>query len=93
MLQQFLFRIVIFFSRIIATFKPSHSLHHARFANFHELTGLLTIHIDETSLLLGVSCFNNLLRVRPTTQRRELGNFLVVGQPEAGKGYWQPANS
>jgi type IV secretion system protein VirD4 len=50
------------------------------------LTGLLTDKFDETSLLLGVSRFNRVLRVHPTETRRELGNVLVVAPTRGGKG-------
>jgi type IV secretion system protein VirD4 len=85
-LKQFLFTVVVLFNRIRSFFQHSHSLHHARFAHFHELTGLLTERFDETSLLLGISLFNNLLHVRPTKTRRELGNVLVVAPTRGGKG-------
>jgi type IV secretion system protein VirD4 len=37
-------------------------------------------------LLLGVSHFKNLLHVRPTKTRRELGNLLIVAPTRGGKG-------
>jgi type IV secretion system protein VirD4 len=46
----------------------------------------LTTWFDETSLLLGVSRFNQLLHVQPTKTRRELGNLLVVAPTRGGKG-------
>src|SRR5918996_372644 len=73
-------------SQIRAFFQQAHTLHHARFARLHELAGLLTIQFNETSLLLGVSHFNHLLRVRPNETRRELGNVLVVAPTRGGKG-------
>jgi type IV secretion system protein VirD4 len=85
-LRHFIFGVVVFFNRIRSFFRHSQTLHHARFAHFHELTGLLTERVDETSLLLGVSHFNQLLRVRPTETRRELGNVLIVAPTRAGKG-------
>jgi type IV secretory pathway TraG/TraD family ATPase VirD4 len=85
-LTHILFGLVVLCNRITAFFQHSQTLHHARFAHFHELTGLLTDKFDETSLLLGVSRFNNLLRVQPTETRRELGNVLVVAPTRGGKG-------
>jgi type IV secretory pathway TraG/TraD family ATPase VirD4 len=80
------FTVVVVFNRIRSFFQHSQTLHTARFANLHELTDLLTERFDETSLLLGISRFNNLLRVRPTETRRELGNVLVVAPTRGGKG-------
>jgi type IV secretion system protein VirD4 len=90
-LNHFLFRLVVVFNRIRSFFQHSKTLHHARFAHFHELTGLLTDRFDETSLLLGVSRFNKVLRVRPTETRRELGNVLVVTPTRGGKGLLAPS--
>jgi type IV secretion system protein VirD4 len=86
MLQRFFLNIVVVFNRIRSFFQHSQTLHHARFALLHELTGLLTDRFDETSLLLGVSRFNKLLRVRPIDTRRELGNVLVVAPTRGGNG-------
>ena len=85
-LTQFLFHVVVLFNRIRSFFQHSQTLHRARFASFHELTVLLTERLDETSLLLGASRFNHVLRVLPTQTRRELGNVLVVAPTRGGKG-------
>jgi type IV secretion system protein VirD4 len=85
-LKQFLFAVVVVFNRIRSFFQHSASLHHARFAILPELVELLTNKFDETSLLLGVSHFNHILRIRPTESRRELGNALVVAPTRGGKG-------
>jgi hypothetical protein len=85
-LRHLLFTVVVLCNRLRSFFRHSQTLHHARFAHFHELTGLLTERVDETSLLLGVSRFNKVLRVRPTETRRELGNVLVVAPTRGGKG-------
>jgi type IV secretory pathway TraG/TraD family ATPase VirD4 len=85
-LRHFFVGVVVLFNRIRSFFQNTHNLHHARFAALHELTDLLTDRVDETSLLLGVSRFNTLLRVRPTETRRELGNVLVVAPTRGGKG-------
>jgi Type IV secretory system Conjugative DNA transfer len=84
-LQQCLFASVVFVNRIITALQQTQNLHTARFANLHELTGLLTNSLDETGLLLGVGPFNQILRIRPTATRRELGNALVVAPPRSGK--------
>jgi type IV secretion system protein VirD4 len=85
-LQQLLFSVVVFFNRILTALQHSHSLHNARFANLHELTGLLTKKLDDTGLLLGIGHFKQFLRVRPTKARRELGNLLAVATTRGGKG-------
>jgi type IV secretion system protein VirD4 len=72
--------------RIASFFRSSHTLHHARFATLPDLSGLFSTSLDGTSLLLGVSHFNQLLRVQPTETRRELGNLLVVAPTRGGKG-------
>jgi hypothetical protein len=55
MVQQLFLSIVVVFHRIRSFFHNTQSLHHARFANVHELTGLLTHRLDGTSLLLLIS--------------------------------------
>lgn len=85
--QRFLYGFVLFFNRIIASFSHDKQLHNARFAHPHELSSLLSNELQtETSLLLGVSHFNQALSVRPTETRRELGNLLVVAPTRGGKG-------
>jgi hypothetical protein len=80
------YHMVVFFNRLHAFFtSTSGGLHHARFAHLHEQTSLITPTFDETSLLLGRSSFNQILSVRPTKTRRELGNMLVVAPPRSGK--------
>jgi type IV secretory pathway TraG/TraD family ATPase VirD4 len=85
-LTQCFFAVVVLFTRIRSFFQHAESLHTARFAQLHELTELLTDRFAETSLLLGVSRFKQVLRVRPTKTRRELGNVLVVAPTRGGKG-------
>jgi type IV secretion system protein VirD4 len=86
LLQQLLFNVVVFFNRTLSALQHSQNLHNARFANLHELTGLLTKKLDETGLLLGIGHFKQFLRVRPTKARRELGNLLAVATTRGGKG-------
>jgi type IV secretory pathway TraG/TraD family ATPase VirD4 len=81
-----LFTIVVLFHRLRSFFQHTHTLHHARFATMDQLFELLTTRLDETSLLLGVSAFNRVLRVRPTKTRRELGNVLICAPTRGGKG-------
>jgi type IV secretion system protein VirD4 len=85
MMRRLFFQVVVFLSRIRAFFQETQSLHHARFAQLHELSPLLTTRLDETGVLIGSSHFNQILRVRPTKTRRELGNTLVVAPPRSGK--------
>jgi type IV secretory pathway TraG/TraD family ATPase VirD4 len=78
--------LLVVFHRIRSFFQQTHNLHHARFATLPELISLLTTNPNETSLLLGVSQFNQVLTVRPTPTRKELGNLLVVAPTRGGKG-------
>src|SRR5262249_52926223 len=58
-----------------------------RFAHPHEVNPLVSQHWQyETGLLVGVSAFNQVLSVRRTTKRRELGNILVDALTRGGKG-------
>ena len=58
-----------------------------RFAHPHEVDRLVSPHWQqETGLLVGVSSFNQVLSVRPTLARRELGNVLVDALTRGGKG-------
>jgi type IV secretion system protein VirD4 len=85
-MYRFFSHVVVFFQRLRAFFRQTQSLHTARFASLYELTGLLTPTLNNTSLLLGVSQFNQVLTVRSTQMRRELGNLLVVAPTRGGKG-------
>jgi type IV secretion system protein VirD4 len=85
-LKHFFFALVVLFNRISSFFQHSESLYKARFAQIHELTELLTDRFDDTSLLLGIADFHNLLCVQPTTARPELGNLLAVATTRGGKG-------
>jgi type IV secretory pathway TraG/TraD family ATPase VirD4 len=71
----------------LASPRTSHNLHHARFSYPHELERLRspTWH-TETGVLLGVSTFKQPVIVRPTPDRRELGNLLVTAPTRGGKG-------
>jgi len=62
-------------------------LYSDRFAHTHEVDPLVSQNWQhETGLLLGVSSFKQVLSVRQTTQRRELGNVLVDALTRGGKG-------
>jgi type IV secretion system protein VirD4 len=65
----------------------SPKLYADRFANPHEQDSL--VHPDwerEAGLLVGISRFNQVLSVRGTPKRRELGNVLVTALTRGGKG-------
>jgi type IV secretion system protein VirD4 len=58
-----------------------------RFAHPHEVNPLVSQRWQqETGLLVGVSSFKQVLSVRQTTERRELGNVLVDALTRGGKG-------
>jgi type IV secretion system protein VirD4 len=62
-------------------------LYPADFAHPHEIDKLLTsTWHNEAGLLLGVSPFHQVYSVRPTPERRELGNILVDAPTRGGKG-------
>ena len=89
-LSQLLYGLLVALNRLSAALSPSRKhLHHARFAQLHELASLQAGNAPgdpETSLLLGVGELGRMLRVRPTQARRELGNLLVVAPTRGGKG-------
>jgi type IV secretion system protein VirD4 len=58
-----------------------------RFAHPHEVNPLVSHNWhDETGLLVGVPAFNQVLSIRSTPKRRELGNVLVDALTRGGKG-------
>jgi type IV secretion system protein VirD4 len=58
-----------------------------RFARPHEVNPLVSHNWhDETGLLVGVSAFNQVLSIRSTPKRRELGNVIVDALTRGGKG-------
>ena len=58
-----------------------------RFAHTHEVDPLVSHNWHhEAGFLLGVSTFNQILSVRGTPKRRELGNVLVDALTRGGKG-------
>jgi type IV secretion system protein VirD4 len=75
-------------SKLGALLSHSHQLHNARFARLDELSGLLGKSLEggAPSLLLGLSRFGRVLRVRPTRARREIGNLLMSAPTRGGKG-------
>src|SRR5438105_4354962 len=66
------------------------AIHRARFARVGELNELFTRMPHPESVLLGTKrvllFFKRYVSVRPTTQRREIGNILIVGPTRSGKG-------
>ncbi len=86
LLHRFLASLLVVGNTLRIAVFPTKQLHTARFARFDELMGLLSTHLDETSLLLGVKHFKHVLRVRPLSTRRELGNVLIVAPTRGGKG-------
>jgi type IV secretion system protein VirD4 len=74
-------------SRVQALLPKAPQLYSDRFAHPHEVDPLVSPHWQqETGLLLGVSAFNQVLSVRSTPNRRELGNVLVDALTRGGKG-------
>jgi type IV secretion system protein VirD4 len=71
-------------------FYPLHldtRLHKARFARLDELSPLLSHIPSPDGLLMGThKLVQHFVCVRPTTQRREIGNMLIVGPTRSGKG-------
>jgi type IV secretion system protein VirD4 len=70
-----------------AQLPKSPQLYADRFAHPHEVNPLVSpTWQQEAGLLVGVSSFNNVLSVRRTPKRRELGNVLVTALTRGGKG-------
>lgn len=87
-IKEALFVILVLLTRIGAFFsRTAVKLHSARFARVHELDSLsASVPSTQTSILLGTTHLNRILRVRPSAKRRELGNLLVVAPTRGGKG-------
>ncbi|MGH8651202.1 MAG: type IV secretory system conjugative DNA transfer family protein [Burkholderiales bacterium] len=85
-MKRFLYILSTVLSFLGSCFSKTHSLHNARFARLDELTSLVSHTLDEGGLLLGISSFNQILRVRLTKTRPELGNTLIVAPTRGGKG-------
>ena len=75
----------ILLSRLGSLRGHSQELHHARFALPHELHGLTSHLLDEEALLLGRTHLGGIYRLKPTKERRELGNMLICAPPRSGK--------
>jgi type IV secretion system protein VirD4 len=74
-------------SRLSALLPKSPQLYADRFARPHEVDPLVSDTWQrEAGLLIGVSAFKNVLSVRATPRRRELGNILVTALTRGGKG-------
>lgn len=61
-------------------------LHKARFAAFDEKGSILDRSVPPISLLIGSNLVKQFYLVKPTQERRELGNMLVVAPTRGGKG-------
>jgi type IV secretion system protein VirD4 len=85
-MNRLLYRMYVFFNKILTLLFSNKQLYIARFARQDELESLVSPTFDESSLLLGKGFFNHFLRVRSTKNRRELGNLLVVAPTRGGKG-------
>ncbi len=72
---------------IVTFFSFSIGLHRARFARGYELRKLLTSEPVSDGLLMGRQKYvQHFVAVRPTKDRCELGNLLVVAPTRGGKG-------
>jgi type IV secretion system protein VirD4 len=86
-IHRLLYELAVFFNRLIAFLLTSRKLHNARFARLDEQDSLSSpLQDTDTSLLLGVNHFHQVLSVRPTKTRSELGNLLIVAPTRGGKG-------
>src|SRR5919202_4753443 len=73
-------------SRVNALLPKSPQLYSDRFARPHELDPLIHSNWEkEAGLLVGVSSFNQVLSVRRTPNRLELGNILVDALTRGGE--------
>jgi type IV secretion system protein VirD4 len=81
-----LYRLISLTSRVTSFLSSERHLYAARFARVHELANLIATHIDGEGLLVGYTKHDQLLQVRSTPQRKELGNVLAVAQTRGGKG-------
>jgi type IV secretion system protein VirD4 len=84
-MKRFLNTLSIIVSLVSALFPKAQALHRARFALPHELRSLVSHIFDGKSLLLGISHFGGIYRVKSTPERRELGHLLVVAPTRGGK--------
>src|SRR6266536_5376753 len=84
-LQRLLLFLSMVYQKIHAFFTSDNRLHRARFARIDELASLLYISPPPDGLLLGRRN-GHFVSVRPTKERQELGNLLVVAPTRAGKG-------
>lgn len=78
---------VIAVNWIFTSFSFGIGLHRARFARGYELRSLLSTEPVSDGLLMGTQKYiRNFVSVRPTKNRHELGNMLVVAPTRGGKG-------
>src|SRR3954468_7317840 len=87
LMKDLLYRISVFFTRIIASFLHEKRIYTSRMHRLDELDPLVSSELkDEASLLIGITNFNHILRVQTTPKRRELRNALVIAPTRGGKG-------
>src|SRR3954453_10588111 len=85
-MNQLYFRFADLLSRITSLLASERHLYAARFARVYELKELIASHLDGAGLLVGHTKHGQLLQVRSTPHRKELGNLLAVAQTRGGKG-------
>src|SRR4051794_16341436 len=80
-------RLAMLQKKLVKKFFPEEKgLYHNRFAENYELEPILGQDMDGEYLLFGIGEYHHILRVESTSERRELGNVLVVGRTRCGKG-------
>src|SRR6266568_9372879 len=84
-LQRVLLFLSLVYYRTHALFVSDNRLHRSRFARIDELTRLVSSSPPPDGLLLGRRN-GHFISVRPTKERRELGNLMIVAPTRAGKG-------
>src|SRR3954454_25396893 len=82
----FFYRLINIASRVTSFLSSERHLYAARFARVHELADLIATRMDGHGLLVGYTKHDQLIQVRSTPQRKELGNLLAVAQTRGGKG-------
>src|SRR3954469_5359265 len=79
-------RLSMMYEELTGAFSHKHRLHPERFAKNSEVDEILSSQLDGEHLLLGIGDYGHVFRVRSTTDRKELGNMLIVGRTRCGKG-------
>jgi type IV secretory pathway TraG/TraD family ATPase VirD4 len=90
MMEQVLYHIHLFFSRLAEFFSTQKYLFSARYAFLHELVSMSIPKVDITkkmpAILLASGKFDHVLAVRPRETQQELANVLLEGKTRIGKG-------